>query len=337
LTPRKKSGGISLFLNYLSFAFFASLIGPFACKGSFDLIFVYEPSPVTVCIPAIVIKKIKSAPIFFWVQDLWPQSLSATGAVKSKFILNIVDKFVRFLYKRCDKVLVQSEAFINHIECHDVDRKDIYFFPNNVENVYRPVDIDEVPKQNILPSGFKIIFAGNIGAAQDFSTIISAAKKIKDKANIQWVILGDGRMKAWAEQKVQDERLLDIFHFLGRFPMEDMPYFFAQADAMLVSLKKDPIFSMTIPAKVQSYMACGKPIIACLEGEGAKLINRSCSGLVSEPGNVESLSQTALEMFDLSDEQRSDMGKKGKEYCHKNFDREKLLNDLELWMKEVAS
>lgn len=338
LCPRGKSGGIRLVLNFLSFAFFASLLAPFVCRRSFDLIFVYEPSPVTVGLPAIVLKKIKSIPIFFWVQDLWPQTLSATGAVQSKMILKWVNQLTCFIYKHCDRVLVQSKAFVEQIQKQGVRKQDILYFPNSVEKIFQSMDSENEKSLEIsLPEGFCIMFAGNIGAAQDFPTIIDAAKKIKEHKDIHWIILGDGRMKDWAENKIREEGLSENVHFLGRHSVEEMPYYFSKADAMLVSLKKDPIFAMTIPAKIQSYMACGKPIIAALDGEGARLIDEARAGVTVPSENSDQLAQAVLKMYCMPEDQRRELGERGLKFCEEHFEREMLLDRFELWMKDIQS
>ena len=337
LFPRGRGGGIRLALNYFSFAFFASVLSPFFCREKFDLIFVFEPSPITVGLPAIVLKKLKSIPILFWVQDLWPESLSATGAISSKRILNYVRKLVCFIYRYCDKILIQSPAFSPLIESQGVISERIIFFPNSVEAVYKPVTAQSNLKtNNLLPSGFCIMFAGNIGAAQDFETILLAAEKLKDHSDIHWVILGDGRKFEWVKEEVRTRGLSGTVHMLGRYPFEAMPGFFAKADVMLVTLKRDPIFALTIPAKIQSYMACEKPIIAALDGEGGRLITESDAGLASPAGDADALAESILTMYQMPKKEREEMGKRGKAYCDANFEREMLIDKLEGLMKECV-
>jgi colanic acid biosynthesis glycosyl transferase WcaI len=335
LVPRGDGGGIRLAFNYLSFSFFASILSPFICRGKFDLIFVYEPSPITVGLPAVVLKKLKSVPILFWVQDLWPESLSATGAVRSKTILNVVRKLVCFIYRHCDRILIQSPAFAPLIEEQGVDPKRITFFPNSVEEIYKPAFSHlNSDNGNLLPSGFRIMFAGNIGVAQDFGTILLAAEKLKDHSAIKWVILGDGRRFEWVKGEVKSRGLSDTVHLLGRHPPEVMSRFFAGADVMLVTLKRDPIFALTIPSKIQSYMACHKPIVAALDGEGGRLIMESGAGLASPAEDADALASSILTLFLMPKEDLEAMGKRGKTYCDANFEREMLIDQLEGMMRE---
>lgn len=338
LTPRRHAGKILLSLNYLSFALSASVLGPLLCRGSYDLILVYEPSPVTVGLPAIVLKRLKNLPIMFWVQDLWPESLSAAEAVSSERILGLVAKMVRFIYKRCDRVLVQSKAFTSRVEALGAKSKDIFYFPNWAEDVYKPLVLeDDAPERGETPGDFRVLYAGNIGAAQSFDTILEAAARLKDYVDITWLILGDGRMREWVVDRIQELGLSRNVRLMDSRPVEDMPRYFASADALLVSLRQAPIFSLTIPSKIQSYLASGRPILASLDGEGARVVHESGAGLTSPAQDVEALAEAVLEMYRMSPESRAEMGRSGREYFEQHFERGKLLDQLEGWMRDLVS
>lgn len=337
LLPRGNGSGLRLALNYLSFAFSACLLAPILCRGKVDLIFVFEPSPITVGLPALVLKKLKSLPILFWVQDLWPESLSATGAVRSPRILNLVERLVRFIYQGCDRILVTSRAYFPSIQGLGVDPKKLLYFPQSVEELYQPVTVEEGAAEDaLMPKGFRVLFAGNIGAAQSFETILAAAEKLTAYPNIQWIIIGDGRMRAWVDTEVERRNMTGIVHMLGRHPVELMPRYFALADVLLVTLKKEPIFALTIPGKVQSYLACGRPIIAALDGEGSNLIREAFAGLTCPAENPDALAETVLAMYQMPQTQREKMGKCGNQYYKENFDRDMLISKLEGWMFEVS-
>ena len=336
LVPRGDGGPLRLIGNFCSFALSACLFGPWRCRGSYDVILVFEPSPVTVGIPAIVLKKLKGTPILFWVQDLWPESLSATGATESKWILHRVESLVRWIYRHCDKILVQSEAFRGPIEQLGVKREDIAYFPNSAEAFYRPFPLEgEASEPAKLPSGFRIMFGGNIGKAQGFETIVDAAELLKDQTDIHWIIVGDGRMFSWVRHEVQKRGLGRTVHLLGRFPAEEMPRYFALADALLVTLRNQPIFSLTIPAKVQSYLACGKPIIAALDGEGARVVQEAGAGLTAKSEDSRALADRVLEMYQTPAEARMMMGRNGRVYFEAHFERGLLLDRLDRWMTEL--
>lgn len=336
LIPRGSGSGFRLLLNYISFLLFASLLGPFYCRGKYDLIFVYEPSPITVGIPAIILKKIKRIPMLFWVQDLWPESLHAAGGINSRWILQAIRKLVCFIYQNCDLILVQSIAFIPRIKEIVADPDSIRYFPNWAEALYEPLKAEEnAPEYANLPKGFRIMFAGNIGASQGFDVIISAAEMLKVYPDIHWIILGDGRMRDWVEQQVRDRQLNHTVHLLGRYPVELMPRFFAMADAMLVTLRPEFIFSLTIPTKVQSYLACAKPIIAALDGEGARVIEEAGAGISCPAGDPKALAEAVLAMYRMPESERKDMGLRGRTYYETHFEREMLLDRLNAWLEEL--
>ena len=337
LIPRGKGEGFRLALNYLSFALVACILGPIIHRAKCDLIFVYEPSPITVGLPALVFKKMKSAPIFFWIQDLWPESLSATKAVNSETILKIVKLIVQFIYRGCDRLLVQSLAFAPAIRRFGVQPDRIEYFPNSAHELYQPLMLEtDEPEYAQMPSGFRVMYGGNIGAAQDFGTILKAAESLKNYPDIHWVIIGDGRMRPWVEKQIQRLNLKDNVHLLGKHPAEAMPRYFSLADVLLVTLKKEPIFALTIPSKVQPYLACGKPIIAALDGEGARIIQEAGAGLTVSAENPHNLAEAVLAMYHMDESDRRAMGDRGRIYFKENFDRSLLLNRLDGWMKEQS-
>lgn len=336
LAPRGSGSRVRLALNYLSYASFASLLGPLLCRGKFDLIFVCQLSPFTVGIPAIVLKKLKRIPIVFWVQDLWPESLLASGAVRSPWIVRPVERLVRFTYRRCDRILVTSRGFMPRVEGMGAEAEKIDYWPQWAETLYQPVALErEAPERKEMPQDFRIMFAGNIGAAQSFETILGAAEKLREYPEIHWVILGDGRMRKWVRKRIEQLGLEGKIHLLGRRPMESMPRYYALADVLLVTLKKNLIFSLTIPGKVQSYLACERPIVAALGGEGARVIKEAGAGLVAPAEDADALAGAVLAMYHMPPEERAGMGRRGRAYFEEHFEREKLLDRLEGWMAEL--
>jgi colanic acid biosynthesis glycosyl transferase WcaI len=337
LVPRGEGGSLTLFFNFLSFALFASLLAPFRCRGPFDAILVYEPSPVTVGLPAVLLKWLKRAPVLFWAQDLWPETLTATGAVRSRWILALVDRLVRFIYRRCDLVLVQSRAFTPHVQAQGVPAERIRYYPNSAEELYRAVTVEPgAPERRLLPEGFHVMFAGNIGAAQDFETIVAAAEQLKQQRDIGWVILGDGRLYGWLEQEIERRGLKDTVRLLGRHPVESMPRFFALADALLVTLRNEPVFSLTVPTKLQSYLACGRPIVAALDGEGARVVEESGAGIAVRAGAAAALAEAVRKLHRTPPAERASMGRRGREYFERHFERKLLLDRLDQWIREIV-
>jgi glycosyltransferase involved in cell wall biosynthesis len=336
LIARGNAGGLRLMLNYLSFAVMGALRG-LSVSGHFDRILVYQLSPVTVGIPAILMKSLKKAPIFFWIQDLWPQSVTAAGGINNKFVIGLLDKITRWIYRNSDKILVQSEAFREIIVKQGVDDKNILYFPNSVEDLFKKIE----PKEDFLnkmPAGFKVMFAGNLGEAQDFETIIEAAAIVAaQNADIKWVILGNGRKRAYIEDKIKELGLGDHVFLLGSFPVEQMPDFYACADCLLVSLKREYIFSLTIPSKIQSYLACGKPILASLDGEGGRVVSEAKAGFVVPAESPDQLAARLLDFYKLPAAELDKMGINARNYFDANFERELLIDRLEaVFLKEKA-
>ena len=337
LIARGAGGGLRLALNYASHAIFATALAPWLVRGEFDAILVYEPSPMTIGIPARALRALKRAPVVFWVQDLWPESLTAAGAVRNRLLLAAAGRLVRWIYRGCDRVLVQSRAFIPSVEAHGVPRERIGYLPNSAESFYRRVVASPGDAEAAeLPSGFVVMFAGNIGAAQDFPTIVAAAELLKARTDIHWVIVGDGRMRTWVAEQVRARGLESAFHLIGQRPPERMPHYFAHADVLLATLRREPIFAYTIPSKLQSYLACGKPVVVALEGEGGRIVEESGAGWAVPPEDPRALADAVLAASALSGTEREAMGNRGETFFREHFEREKLLSRLEAELAEVA-
>jgi glycosyltransferase involved in cell wall biosynthesis len=338
MVPKGNGNALHMMLNYASLALSGSLFGPFLLGKKVDLIFVYQPSPITVGLPARVMKMLTHAPILFWVQDIWPETLAGTGMVRSRFLLKSVEKLVEFIYAGCDRILVQSKAFTERIRNVGVPEEKIFYYPNSAEELYRPLKVDtDATERGIMPDGFRIMFAGNIGKAQDFPTVLSAAEKLKDYPEIKWVVLGDGTMRSWVEEQIEARKLNEAVHLIGRHPVSTMPSFFSLADALLVTLKRDPIFAITIPSKVQSYLACAKPVLAALDGEGARVIEESGGGMTAPSGDADALAEIVLKMYKMPNADREKMGRHARKYFEEHFERNMLLDRLDKWMREAIS
>lgn len=328
LVPRGKGGGVRLFLNYFSWAFSASIRALFlSFQKKFDVIIVHEPSPITQGFPAIVVKKIQKIPLHFWVLDLWPESLTSAGGINNKFVLSLFTNLVKYIYNNSDKILISSKGFATSILDKGNHKEKLIYFPNWAEDSILKGDSD-YPIPN-LPKGFKIIFAGNIGVAQDVKAIIDAALILKEKLDIHFVFIGDGRSKIQLENFVNENNLKNTVHFLGRFPLDAMKTFFNQADVLLVSLKDELIFNVTVPAKLQAYLSTKKPILGMLNGEGAKIINEANCGLCVSSGDSIKLAEKILEFYQMTDYNRNILGTNGFNYFEVNFTMTKCIDNLE--------
>jgi colanic acid biosynthesis glycosyl transferase WcaI len=337
MLPRS-NGTLHLLLNYISFVLSACALGPWRLRGKpFDVIFVFEPSPVTVGLPAIWLGKIKQAPIVFWALDLWPETLAALGVVRSPRLLDLVGMMVRFIYNRCTLVLGQSRGFLTSIGRYCDDKTKIRYFPSWAEdvftnNIHQPAP--EVPKWK---NGFTVLFAGNIGESQDIPSVLDTAEQLKDNPLIRWIIVGDGRKFEWLRSEISRRGLGTQVMLTGRFPLERMPSFYAHASALLVSLKRDPVFSMTIPGKVQSYLMSGIPLLGMLDGEGAHVIRDAQAGLTCDAGDSAGLAKAVLALAAIPSAERKHMGLNGRNYAEREFQRTMLMDRLEALLVEAVN
>jgi colanic acid biosynthesis glycosyl transferase WcaI len=338
IVPRGRRSAWRLAANYVSYAAMASLLGPIRCRGRFDAILIFGMSPVTMGIAAVVMKIVRRAPILFWVQDLWPESLVAAGAIRARWLLWPIDMLVRGLYRASELVLIQSRAFRSHVESRGVRPDRIRYLPNTAEPLYVPLPRSAAhPALEQVPTGFRVMFAGNIGAAQDLPTVVSAAELLRDQRDIHWIIIGDGSMKAWTAEQLLSRGLSHTVHLLGHFPVSEMPRLFAGADALLVTLRRDPVLALTIPSKVQSYLASAKPIVGALDGEGALVIAESGAGFCAPAADPQHLAAQVLALRRVDASRRQEMGRHGREYFLANFGNEMLLERLETWCSDVSS
>lgn len=339
LLPRG-SGSTRLVLNYLSFVVSAGIGAPWKLRGcDFDVIFVYQLSPITSALPAIALSRIKGVPVILWVLDLWPETLQALGVVRSPRLFAPIGRMVSFIYRNCTLVLGQSRACEANVARYAGSSSKYRYFPQWSEELFG--DDGKLPEMaaEVKPYAqtFNVVFAGNIGESQDFPAILSAAEQLKDDARIRWLIVGDGRAAESVRAEILAKGLQDVVVMLGRHPIERMPSFFAAAGALLVSLKRDPIFAMTIPGKVQTYLASGRPIVAMLDGEGSRVIAESGAGLVVASGDSAGLGVAVRRLADMTSSVRAEMGAKGRAYATAEFGRERLLSQLEDYMEGVRT
>jgi len=338
VVPRGKGGPIRLVLNYFSFVMTASVYCFYlAFKEKFDFVFVQQLSPVTMALPALIVKKIQRIPLYVWILDLWPESLSAAGGIKNKYVLMFFKFIVQFIYNNSSRLLISSKGFVKSISNQGNYLNKIIYFPNWAEDVFESATIlDKNIILPVLPDGFLIMFAGNIGEAQDFDNIMKAALLLKSNQYIKFIIIGDGRKKEWVESFIKTNHLEDNVFIMGRYPIDFMPAFFKKANAMLLPLKNEIIFNLTAPAKLQAYMASEKPIIAMLNGDGADIINEANCGLAAPAGNFLDLANKITLMSNYTPSQLDSLGKNGKKYCLEHFDKHKSLNYLHEMIKTAV-
>jgi len=329
LWPRGRGGSRNLILNYLSFVATGLFLLPWLLRGrKFDSIVVFAMSPITQVIPAIPLKWIKRAHLAAWVQDLWPESLAATGFVRNPQALRMVGWMVRGIYACCDTLLLQSRAFFDPVARYACRSKLVYY-PNSIALPSEKTVAPEVPTQliDVLRENFCVVVAGNIGIAQSIETVVEAAEQLRHYPTLKFVLVGSGSRLNWVKER-KASLGLDNLILAGRFPMEAMPQIFEHSSALLVSLRDEEIFSYTIPSKVQAYLAAGKPIIASLRGEGARVIEEAGAGKACEPESATALVETILALMSLSPAEREQMGSAGQSYFNEHFDMDRQTERL---------
>lgn len=332
LTPRGKDNLFLLAVNYFSYTFFL-IIWAFilALFKRFDLVFVHHTSPVFLGLSAVLVKRMQKIKMYFWDLDLWPESVSETTGFNNRPIMKGLDKIVRFIYRNSDKILIGSNAFRNPIMSKGVDENKLIYFPNWAEDVYLTQAFNRVDftEYKIDKDSLKIMFAGNIGAAQDMENVMAAIELTShEKYRINWIFVGEGRRMEWMKNRVNELNLEKNVFFLGQHPVELMPSFFKIADVMLISLKNKKIFSLTAPAKIQSYMASSKPILGMISGEGADIITNANCGFVCNAGDYEKLAKNVLKFSNTSEQGRIEMGKNGYIYYNRFFSKQKAITTL---------
>ena len=326
VSPRREGRAVQLISNYLSFLVSASLMGPWLLRGQrFDVIFVYGISPILQAIPGVVLKKLKRAALVTWVQDLWPQSLEATGFVRNLRILAVVGLVVRWIYRRSDLLLVQSRGFVPVVQSM-ASRTPVEYHPNPGELAFGLAQHSDVPALR-LDHGFNVVFAGNMGTVQALDTLLQAAELLLPHPEVRLVLVGSGSRSEWMGQQIQQRGLVNVC-LPGRFEPEDMPGILAQASALLVSLTSSPALSQTVPSKVQAYLAAGRPIIASLDGEGARVVEESGAGLACAAEDASALAQAILKLQTMPEVELKRMGESGKRYYQQHFEPTMLAKRL---------
>tara|TARA_B100001059_G_scaffold235687_1_gene282267 strand:- start:1167 stop:2390 length:1224 start_codon:yes stop_codon:yes gene_type:complete len=331
LITRGKGSAFRLFINYISY-FFSVLIYTIYLilfNKKYDIIFVHHTSPIFIAISPCLYKIFnKQVKMILWDLDIWPESLEATGAIKNKKVLKSIKKLVEILYNKFDIILVGSNSFVQIVKKR-VKNIPVVHFPNWAEDIFEGGLINELTtKTEIQTENLKIMFAGNIGEAQDVYSILKLIDKCKDK-HIDWVFVGDGRMKNWLERELNLITILGDINFLGSHPIQKMPFFFKQADVMLLSLKNDDIFSKTVPAKLQAYLGSAKPVFGMISGESKKIIIDSDAGWCSDSGDIESAYNNICEVLKCNDKELSEKGIRGLNFYNKKFNKNLRLVQLD--------
>ena len=324
--PRLNGGALGMILNYLSFLFFGFFVFLFKIKNKYDLVFATLLTPATSLLPMIWIKKRFKIPVILWVLDLWPDSFYANTGFRINLVSKQIEKISNQVYNNADSIFISSNYFRKPIIKRLNSTKRFSFFPNWAEEIfYNKVSHTNTDKF-IYPEGFNIVFTGNIGESQGFEDILEAAK-MTSHTSINWILIGDGRKKDWIKSQIEDHNIKNIY-IPGRYPLDLMSTYFSLADILLITLKKDEVFSNTLPAKLQPYLTSGKPILGNLSGEGLDIIKNNSIGLACDPGNPAQLANLAIEMSLFTKTKISEIRKNCLDLNENIFNKEEIFKTL---------
>lgn len=323
---------IGLMANYMSFVV-SGWLWQKITRIKADYVFTFEVSPMTQALIGCWYAKKHDIPHYLYVQDLWPENVEIVTGVHNKAIIGSIGKMVNYIYKNCTHIFATSPSFVEEIRKRCDDDYKVSYWPQYAEEFYTPFDKNEA-KKNVseIPDddSFKVIFTGNIGKAQGLEILPKAAAILAENdRNVKFVIVGDGRNKESFLAEVEKEKVSDRFVMVDRQPAERIPKLLACADAAFVSFMDNELFTKTIPAKLQSYMSCGMPIIASASGETKRVVEEAVCGLCSEIGDAEGLASNIENMTNMTSEELQKMALNACEYSKKCFDKTMLMNEMQ--------
>lgn len=297
-----------------------------------DIVFTFEVSPMTQAMIGVWYGQRFSVPTYLYVQDLWPENVETVTGIHNKAIIRPIDKMVDKIYKNTGTIFTTSPSFVKAIVNRKVpvDKNKVHYWPQYAEEFYKPMDPVNVDGIDQTDGSYKIAFTGNIGTAQGLDVLPNAAKLLKDD-NVKFIIVGDGRYQPEFERQIDGLGVQDRFVMIPRVPAERVPEILSNVDAGFISFNKTPLWENTIPAKLQSYMACGKAIIASASGETERVITEAGCGVCCEIGNAEALAD-GIRSIMKSDS--AAMGIRAREYFEEKFDKKKLMDEMDEYFKK---
>ncbi len=335
LYPDHSGNAFKRAANFLSFALSAAILGPFVVPRV-DVMHVVHP-PITVGLPAWLLSRLKGFPFTMEIQDMWPENLRSTGMLRNEAVLRGIGTLARWVYSRSSSIRVISPGFKTNLMTKGVPESKTAVISNWVDTEYYcPLPPDPALQSRFgMTSRFNILYAGNIGLAQGLDTLLDAAALLKSNEAIQFVLAGDG---VEYERLVAESRRLELGNvkFLGRLPGNLMPSLYASADVLLLHLKEDPLFEITIPHKLFTYLAAGKPVLAAARGDAADVVRSSDSGLVCTPGRAADLASAVLMLHGMPPAERQRLGSNARRAATRAFSRDRLVHELSRVLESVA-
>lgn len=334
----RKTGAVNLAKNYFSFVW-SGFLWKVKTKIKADCVYIYEVSPMTQALVGVWYARKMKIPCYLYVTDLWPDNVEIVTGIHNKLVIGSINKMVNYIYKRCDEIFTSSKSFIDKMVERKVPSNKLHFWPQYAEEFYMPYEIEDssvIEKESsIVNDGIpNIVFAGNIGFAQGLGTTVQAAKILKSKnVKARFQIIGDGRYKSQMIEEVKELDVKEYFNFIPRVPATDVPKYMAAGDAALICLDKSEVFAMTIPAKTQSCLACGTPIIVSADGEIRQIIENARCGFTSAAKDAEALANNIIKFSRCGKEDRVAMSKAAIEYYKKNFDKKMLMDKMDMYLE----
>lgn len=335
LFPRGNNA-IMLALNYFSFVISGFFWKVFA-KTKADKVFIFEVSPMTQALVGVWYALKRKIPCYIYVQDLWPENVEIVTGIHNKKIIGSIDKMVNYIYRHCTKIFATSPSFVKRIEEREDawkgEESKVVYWPQYAEEFYKPVErmlLEDMPQDDT----FKVVFTGNIGYAQGLDILPKVAVLLKNEnVSCEFIIIGDGRYRQGFEKEIAENDVKDMFYLLGRKQPEEIPYYLAWCDVAFISFADNPLFEMTIPAKLQSYMACGMPILAVASGETKRVIEEAECGVCCKIGDAEAVKTSILSWMKNENCSTCNMTQFAVDYFRKHFDKDKLLDEMERYVR----
>ncbi len=328
--PRGRNS-LTLLLNYISFVI-SGLIWMLFTKTKADYVFVYEVSPMTQALPGVWYAKKRKVPCYLYVMDLWPENVMYVTGLRNKYILSLITRIVDYIYRNCNIIFTSSKSFIEAIKLRGIAETKIKFWPQYAEEYYKPVGEEKssgIPQDGIT----NIIFAGNIGFAQGLEILPKAAVLLKNSNyKVRFNIVGDGRAKEKLKALIEDSDVTEYFNLIDKQPSQRIPELIGVCDISLICLSKSKVFEITLPAKLQSCMACGKPLLVSADGEIQDVVKSAHAGVCSEAANAHMLADRIVEFIKMDDNEKTRMSRNAIEYSNKYFNKHKLLDEMDQYL-----
>lgn len=327
----RRNNTIGLALNYMSYAISSSL-KVISFNKNYDIVFCYQLSPVFMALPAIIYKKLRDKPLLLYCCDLWPESLKSIIRDENTIVYKFAKKISSKIYGECDHIAITSKPFSGYIKNlnNKIEEKIISYIPQHADDMYLKMDFTVEDNDCV-----DFMFLGNVGQAQDLDCLIEAVEFIKDINNFKVHIVGDGSYLNDFKRIVREKKLEGKFIFYGRHPVDKMPEFYKIADSCLLTLKHENFTGMTVPSKLQGYMAAGKPVIGAINGAAQDIIKESECGLCVNASDAKGLSQVMLEFISNKSKYIS-CGQKGRKFFEENFTKDIFIAHLEELLNEMV-